>query len=474
MVQYGLNSVTSWYPFCWNPASRCIPHLVPCQSGLWKLEKPAPLRGRDCFRHPYQARRTRRLPLSWRVILRGKLDRSFRPFGLWWLRPLCRHHRHRQFLTAVTMDPRKHLRRRRPQLQLQPRWGRSPGRTQCPCALDRRSPLLPRLSMTSWPHQALQRVSTYSCLGRRSPLRSRTPGGTRSQYRWTRCPRKPLQESRRPLHDAAVCWRSMLGRAQLVELGCLTSASCSEKSALPHTSTVSWQVWECFSQHSPLYILCACSGSPIVGMSLVDGSVCLLHWPYYFSFMPTASPTSLRCSVLALYSPGSPVHSFPGHSAGLSCLVPVTAPVPLTPQILNVSTCPRWMRRAGASISRPERIVFGVLRWVRSLGPIPVPVGGASTETGATVLSESPVTTRRRSRTPPRVSRRSRRGGTGAEAAHSSHRPVVSGEPAAGSADMPPVPSCTYHVEIPITESGPVLINLQIRLVREPRGDAAA
>ena len=52
MVQYGLNSVTSWYPFCWNPASRCIPHLVPCQSGLWKLEKPAPLRGRDCFRHP--------------------------------------------------------------------------------------------------------------------------------------------------------------------------------------------------------------------------------------------------------------------------------------------------------------------------------------------------------------------------------------------------------------------------------------
>ena len=180
MVQCGLNSVTSWYPFCWDPASRCIPHLVPCQSGLWKLERPAPLRGRDCFRHPYQARRTRRPPLSWRMILRGRLDRSFRPFRLWWLRPLCRHHRHRQFLPAVTMAPRKHLRRRLPQLQLQPRWGRGPGCTQCPCAPDRRPPRLQRLSMTSWPHQALQRVSTYSCLGRRSPLRSRTPGGTRS------------------------------------------------------------------------------------------------------------------------------------------------------------------------------------------------------------------------------------------------------------------------------------------------------
>ncbi|OLP78152.1 hypothetical protein AK812_SmicGene41707 [Symbiodinium microadriaticum] len=83
--------------------------------------------------------------------------------------------------------------------------------------------------------------------------------------------------------------------------------------------------------------------------------------------------------------------------------------------------------------------------------PPPVPVGGTSTAASATVLSASPVTARRRSRTPPRVTRRSRRGGTEAEL--SSHRPTTEAS-AAGSEGMPPVPSCTYHVEIPITNSG--------------------
>ncbi|CAE7444112.1 unnamed protein product, partial [Symbiodinium necroappetens] len=84
--------------------------------------------------------------------------------------------------------------------------------------------------------------------------------------------------------------------------------------------------------------------------------------------------------------------------------------------------------------------------------PPPEPTRSAPTTpraapVGETALTGSPITARRRSRTPPRISRRSRHGG--AEA--SSHGPT-SATSAAGLEGTPPAPSCTYYVEEMLSE----------------------
>ncbi|CAE7543833.1 unnamed protein product, partial [Symbiodinium sp. KB8] len=95
------------------------------------------------------------------------------------------------------------------------------------------------------------------------------------------------------------------------------------------------------------------------------------HMAHLRSGPPAPSPATPAADFLSPPGASEGVHIFVPGPRGVSCLVPVTAPVLLTPPILNVSTCLLWMNRADGSTLRPEKIVFGVLRWVKSLGRRP-------------------------------------------------------------------------------------------------------